>query len=470
MGRPHYSHFVTVVSKQYNWQAGLMSSAGYNSAIPEIDWKSVNRVSRFVPATRVLPVIFLLGLLGAATLVRAADWSTAEQQLARKIVAATGPGAVAVTFEDRSSLGRRDSEVVRNGMRMTLEQLGIRMAKADQAAATVTISLSENPTSYVWVAQIHQGTADTAVVMVSVARAGRATMARDSMPMILRKSLIWTQDDPVLDLAVLEESGTPSYVAVLNAENVTLYRMQGGKWQQEQVLEITHAKPWPRDLRGRLVPARDHLFDVYLPGVTCHSGAGGAALSLSCRETDDPWPMAAGQNMPVFPAAGSPVRGPAIAVPTMAFFASSRNFFTGVLTPAVGKFSTVPKFYSAAFLPRDKYTLWLFAATDGKVHIVDGMSDQISRVDWGSDIASVKTACGVGWQVLAPGSGAQTQDSVRAYELPDRDPVAVSAAVDLPGAISALWTEARGDTAVAMVRNRETGSYEVDRLDLACSQ
>lgn len=447
-----------------------MSSAGYNSAIPEIDWKSVNRASRLAPATRVLPVILLFGLLGAATLARGTDWSTAEQQLTRKIVAVTGPCAVAVTFENRSSLGRRDSEIVQNGMRMALEQLGIRMAKADQAAAVVTISLSENPPSYVWVAQIRQGTADTVVVMVSVPRAGRATMARDSMPMILRKSLIWAQDDPVLDLAVLEESGTPSYIAVLNAENVTLYRMQGGKWQQEQMLEIAHAKPWPRDLRGRLIPARDHLFDVYLPGVTCHSGAGGAALSLSCRETDDPWPMAPGQNVPVFPPAESAVRGPAATVATMAFFASSRNFFTGVLTPAVGKFSTVPKFYSAAFLPRDKYTLWLFQATDGKVHIVDGMSDQVSRMDWGSDIASVRTVCGAGWQVLAPASGAHEQDAVRAYELPDRDPVAVSAAVDLPGAISALWTEARGDSAVVVVRNRETGSYEVDRLDLACSQ
>ena len=51
-----------------------------------------------------------------------------------------------------------------------------------------------------------------------------------------------------------------------------------------------------------------------------------------------------------------------------AFFAPTRNFFTGVLTPGVGKFRTVSKFYSAALLPREKYLLWLFAATDGQVH------------------------------------------------------------------------------------------------------
>ena len=48
----------------------------------------------------------------------------------------------------------------------------------------------------------------------------------------------------------------------------------------------------------------------------------------------------------------------------------------------------MPKFYSAAFVPREKYLLWLFAATDGHVHMVDGVSDQASRVAWGSDLTS----------------------------------------------------------------------------------
>ena len=60
---------------------------------------------------------------------------------------------------------------------------------------------------------------------------------------------------------------------------------------------------------------------------------------------------------------------------------------------------------------------------------------------------------------------------MRAYEFPDRDPVAVSAALDFPvGMITALWTEAKADTAIAVVRNRENGSYEAFRLALVCSQ
>jgi hypothetical protein len=139
------------------------------------------------------------------------------------------------------------------------------------------------------------------------------------------------------------------------------------------------------------------------------------------------------------------------------------------MTPGVGKFGSVPKFYSAALLPRDRYTLWLFAATDGHIHLIDGVSDQAAKLFWGSNLASVKTACGAGWQVLATTSG-DAGDTMRAYEFPDRDPVAVSAAIDLPGEVTALWTEAKGDAAIAVARNRETGSYEAFQLALACGQ
>ena len=59
---------------------------------------------------------------------------------------------------------------------------------------------------------------------------------------------------------------------------------------------------------------------------------------------------------------------------------------------------------------------------------------------------------------------------MRAYEFPDRDPVAVSAAIEFLGTISALWTEPKGDTAVAIAKNQETGNYEAFRLAVACSQ
>jgi len=440
----------------------------YNSAISKAVPKSVNQVFRRAYGLRLA---LLLAMLLLAMDASAADWSAAEQQLAKKIAAVTGPGTMAMTVQNRSSLGRRDTDIVQNGLRSALEQSGFHFVKSDQAGTSVVLTLSENETDYVWVAEIHQETGEASVVMVSVPRPVRPLGGHDSMPATLRKVAVWAQQEPILDVAVLEENGAPTHIAILGAESVSTYRIQNAKWQAEQVLPISHATPWPLDLRGRLIMGPDHTLAAYLPGVVCRVGLSAAPLTMSCRGGDDPWPIVAGSmmNSSAFPSAGSGTM-PA-AVPSLAgFFAPTRNYFTGVLSPAVGKFSTVAKFYSAAFLPREKYALWMFASVDGRVHLVDGMNDQPSEFGWGSDIATVRTACGAGWQVLAARSGNQAEDSVRAYEFPDRDPVAVSMEVDLPGALSALWTESRADSAIAIVRNQETGDYEAFRLALACSQ
>jgi hypothetical protein len=448
-----------------------MGGAVYNSGIPNV---RANPVCHLLPLAHILRVVTRLSfvVLGLAIAAGALDWNEPEQQLARKIVAVTGPGAVALTVENRSSLSKRDNEIVQNGLRSALEAAGIRFVNAEQAAATVAFFLSENSAAYIWVAEIHQGAGETAVVMVSAPRPVGLTAAHESVPLSLRKIELWTQTDPILDVAVLEENPAPTHIAVLDAEKVALYRWQAGKWQQEQALGIAHARPWPRDLRGRLIPAKDHLLDVYLPGLICRSGAA-VPLTLNCRATDDPWPLVpaalSGGTFSAFPGAGSTE----VAIsPLGAFFAPTRNFFIGALTPGIGKFTTVSKFYSAAFVPRDKYLLWLFAATDNHVHMIDGINDQAARFDWGSDLTSVKTSCGAGWQVLATSPDEGTGDSVRAYEFPDRDPVAVSAAMDFPGSgvVTALWTEAKGDTAIAVVKNQETGNYEAFRLAVVCSQ
>jgi hypothetical protein len=287
--------------------------------------------------------------------------------------------------------------------------------------------------------------------------------------MSLRKIPLWAQEERILDLVVLEEDSAPKQIAVLDGEKVAIYRSKNGKWQQEQSLSITHLRPWPRDLRGRIMASKNHLLDVYLPGVFCRS-ATGLPLALNCRESDDPWPLVATAvvSFPSFGAGSPPVQ------PLGAFYSATRNFFTGALTPGVGRLTTVGKFYSAAALPRERYVLWLFAGTDGQIHMVDGVTDQAVKLGWGSDIASVKTACGAGSQLMATSSGengpGNGTDWVRLYEIADRDPVPVSAALDFPGEITALWTEAKGDSAIAVVRNHETGDYEAFRLAVACSQ
>jgi hypothetical protein len=274
-------------------------------------------------------------------------------------------------------------------------------------------------------------------------------MTGATMPVVLKKTLLFAQEQPILDAALVDMSGG-SRLVLLDPNQVAVYRQQAGQWEQEVALAVAHSRPLPRDPRGRLLLRRDHLFDVYLPGTFCRSSAA-APLTLACNGSDDPWPLAADENG------------------VRAFFASARNFFTGALSPGIGKVSDVPSFYSAAALPRSNYTLWLLTAVDGSVHLIDGVSDQAIRgLRWGSDLAAIHSSCGTGTQVLVADSGEPERDSLRAFEVPDRDPVVASSAIEFDGRIVALWPETMGNNVVAIVKRENTGWYEANRISISC--
>ncbi len=378
-----------------------MPSTTYNAAY------TLRVLNMLVPRSRfwrAACLVLLMTLLAPASV--ASSWRAPVEQLARKIAVATGPGAVAMNVANRSSLSNSEVEQVRRDVLSELGALGVHFVNPDQAAATVQVSLSENLRDYVWVAEIHQGANQSSVVMVTAPRSETAVADRPPTGLTIHKALLWTDENRILDVAMV--SANPQHMILLEPASILLYRLQDSRWQQEQELPITHLRPWPRDLRGRLVLRKDHLFDAYLPGIFCRSTAT-APLAVNCYESDDPWPLATESSG------------------LSAFFAPTRNFFTGALSPGIDKEPTAPAFYSAAALPRSKYTLWLFTAVDGRVHLLDGVSDQSAgKLGWGSDIASVKSGCGLGWQILVAGNGDGMSDTVRAFEIADREPAAAS--------------------------------------------
>src|SRR5580704_11400576 len=316
------------------------------------------------------------------------------------------------------------------------------------AAASVQITLSENVQSYVWVAEIHQGNNEASVVMVTTPRLGPPVVENSTVALTIQKTLLSTEENRILDVALLNSA--PQHMILLEPESVVLLKLQEGRWQQEQSLPLSHSHPWPRDLRGRLALRKDHLFDAYLPGAFCRSLTT-APLALNCYDSDDPWPLGTDQSG------------------LSAFFAPTRNFFTGALSPGIEKQTTGKAFYSAAMLPREKYKLWVFSTVDGQVHFLDGITDQTAaKLVWGTDIASVRSACGLGWQVLVTGNGDGAGESVTAFEIADREPVTVSQPAAFNGAITALWTDSDGTGAIAVSQHSETGKYEAYRLSIAC--
>ncbi len=416
----------------------------YNSPI----LKMLSSVLR-LPASSIC----VLAILLLAPNVFATGWSGPEQQLASKIASATGPGAFAINVVNRSSLSPSQAEEIRRGLLANLSALGVRPTSTVAAAGTVSVTLSEGLQNYVWVAEIRQGSNDAQVQIVSLPRPDVVSADRATFPMTIHKTLLLTDDSRILDVALF--GANPQQMIILGPESINLYQFQQGRWQRQQSLAISRMHPWPRDLRGRLALRKDHLFDAYLPGVFCRSTAT-TPLAVNCYDSDDPWPLGP---------AGTDVTAES------AFFASTRNFFTGAISPAIGKQTTTQPFYSAAMVPREKYALWVIDGVDGQIHLLDGITNRSAgKLDWGSDIAAVHSGCGLGWQILVTGSSDTPGDTVKAFEIPDREFAAVSQPIEVAGKITALWTDSNGSGAIAISQLTETGKYEADQLSITCGQ
>jgi len=425
----------------------LLANARYNQPIPHMHGLASGGLR-----LGWLASLFLVVLL--SSWLRASEYGDAVLQLAHKIASISGPGAIALEITNHSSLDDKAVREVRSALEAQLRAEGVRVAKPDQAMGSVQVTLSESLREYVWSAEIAIGSDQKRVALVALPRAQPGAPSAAAMPIVLKQTFLFAQEQPILDAAVVDMTGG-ARLLVLDDSRVAAYRQQAGRWELETSLPIAHSRTFPHDLRGRLLLRRDHLFDVYLPGTICRTTSSATApLTLTCNDSDDPWPL-------------TPEEGGA-----RAFFAPARNFFTGALSPGIGKVSNVPSFYSSAAIPRSGYTLWMFTAVDGSVHLVDGMTDQLIRgTKWGSDLAAVRSSCGTGTQLLVSESGDPERDSLRAFEVPDRDPVAVSSAVEFDGAgaIVALWPEGSGNSAVAVVRRGDTGWYEAHRISIACS-
>src|ERR1700730_11549821 len=97
---------------------------------------------------RRVRVVLVLPILLLAATAHAQNWDGAEEQLAAKIVAVTGPRTIWVGAASRSSSTTLSSAIfsptsaddIRRGLLTRLAALGARFVEADQAAVKVRVS------------------------------------------------------------------------------------------------------------------------------------------------------------------------------------------------------------------------------------------------------------------------------------------------------------------------------------------
>jgi hypothetical protein len=391
------------------------------------------------------PVVVALMLVLPAA--HAANWEQPAGDLAKQIAALTGPGSVKLTIRNESSLASGEIPGIRKLLERDLRGFGV-VAGGSDSATLIRVTLSENLQGGLWVAEVVEGT-ETRVTMLPVSL-GATVTATGGPSLTLRRTLLMTEPDPVLDaqmfsiggvqrLVVLEPERIVSYVR--NAAVLSPAGAASGNWIEDQHFAIAHTRPFPRDLRGELVAAQDHLFDAYLPGALCSGTTTGVQITVACADSDDPWPIGASQR---------------------AFYNAMRDSFTGVLAPGFGM--ELPPFYQASDIPRPTGTGMLMNGVDGRVMLIENnvLKPVNGGNDWGSDFAVIRSECGSGVQVLVSGSGAAAMgDSLSAYEIAGREAIVVSAPLTVEGAVTAIHAANDGASATVIVRRDAPARYEV---------
>lgn len=374
--------------------------------------------------------------------------AAAARELARKVAASVGAAlqsklTIAPDFANLSSLSSFEFQKACGAFHDEMEQQtkALHAASSQEiAAASVSVTLAEDLHGFLWIAQVTQGQLQQ-TFFVSVPREMVIQTSRLSPSVTLQKEFLLSQPEPILDASFLAVSpGSATDLLVLQPSRVALFAQQNGAWRLQSEALIAHAVPWPRDIRGRLQPGADGE-EVVLPGVICNITVSGA-LSVSCKPGNAGWLFStdflrAFTLLPMAAANGN----------TFAFSAlASQEFFSLAVT--------APPPSSGASAP-------LIATTpDDRAVLFEGSTSVASFPDWGSDVAALYSASRARWPLLVTRAGDWTApDSIQAFDIIDRQAVAISGDIAFDGPITALWSEDE-NSVLAVSRNLKTGVYE----------
>jgi hypothetical protein len=421
-----------------------MTTAGYNRR---------HRMKSHMARASVYLACLCLLLARTPVCSAAGAWDVPAIELAHQIASLTGPGTISLTIRDNSSIPVDEIPAIRRSLLYELSALGVTARPATDAATIVRVTLSQSARQGLWVAEVQQGP-EVRIAMVTVANTAPVSKPQGT-PVMLRKTLLFSQVAPILDAGIITLTGdTAASLVILSPEEIDVYHggENGGTWVKGQNFVVTHASPYPRDIRGRLQADPGGGFKAYLPGVVCSASPlatmAGAGIAVSCADSDDPWPVSSRR----------------------AFFNSSRNYFTGVMVPNTGADAT--PFYSVAELIGKRSAATVFSQVGGQFRVSDGSGAKVlsGTRDWGSDVAGVQSECGAGAQLLATASGDAMQDSLLAYELVGHDAIAVSPPLPLEGQVTALWPASGTASATLILRTEQPLQYEAYSVSLVCNQ
>jgi hypothetical protein len=408
--------------------------------------------------------LLALAICAAAPACRADSAATnAARELAAKVAAQLETqSAVHVEFRDlTNSLGAADMAEAQQAFQSQLTARGFRIVAAAQtsnassdansAVTNVRVSLSADIESRLWVAEFaRDGKAGVAILSFA---AGAPSEGASQGAVLIQRQLILSQAEPILDFAFTgQATDSNSALVVLSPGSISLMRFRDKSWRLQAKDLLPSIPGMPRDLQGRIM-VNGGNFDAWLANVNC-TGPVADVGSTRCTEAKNAaWDFAGGNGRAL--SAGA-VRG--------------RNWFQW--PEAADGNSGRESFYGIAGFAANDQALWAAAGTDGRLRVYAESGDAIANVaGFGSQIASVQTACGTGWQVLTTRDGDFAKaDSVQAQEWTGHGFRPLSAETEFDGPVLALRKGSEVNSVRAMVRNLKTGNYEAFSLSVYCNR
>lgn len=385
-------------------------------------------------------------------------WRDAARELAKKIVALTGPRQT-VTLAVRNIASLSDSEVaaVRLALEAELRTAGLSLAAKPNAAPELRITLSENVQGLLWVAEILRD-ASRDVAMVSLPKISTLAPVAATQMFVLQSKLIWEQADPILDFALLDpvSSGAGRRLLVLEPTGLSLYQADQEHYEFQQSVPLPDIRTPARDPRGYLVLRDDH-FLVSIAGNLCR-GLLDQKLNMTCWNQSQDVPRQYVEELRWLELSLVP----------------GRNYFRQRFRVEGSDVQRESLFSSAAGWVEDGEPLRFDVSVDGIVRLYRMNADHAPAArftGWGSQVTGISSNCGRGRQLLVTRAGGWTElDAVQAIDIIGTQAVAVSSPLELPGPVKELWPGKTFTTALAIVQNLKTSRYEAYTLTLSCGR
>lgn len=401
-------------------------------------------------------ILFLALLAGAASAGRAQTsgqlpqkWDESVRAIAEDIAAAASPArTIALEVKNISSLGAVDAAAIRRELESELGRRGIHFGTAPSTDVSVQVTLSESAERYILVGEIRAGD-DKKIAVIDGPRAH--DIPRAATPsMTLQRNLLWVQPEPILDFAsraIL--GGLDTQRTVLRANGLEIYRSSVRGNHGTMPFAPVSRMQASRDLRGRLTIGDMAHVEIRLARELCVSEYFARGIPDCGEEPGDGWSFPDGSE---------------------SHFVAGRNYFGGFPISSDSS-KTQPAFYGAATLSGDHASERIQTELDGKARLYWnwGAKSEAFFSGWGDDIATIKTGCDPGWQVIVTGTSDWTEpDRIQIYEIANHQATAIGQPLEFPGPIVSLWPEEDGKSARVVSRNLKTGMYEASIVSATC--